>query len=190
MQLLEKFNLQYCKYTVLISTNFVIRNIYFYLHLHISICLSIHSSICKWSTQGVCNFRKKVIERFRNHWEHPTFSVQARTRPGAGPECHGSSDNRGSDFILSVLKQSLLNQAPNQVHWSLFQYWKNGECESTPVSTTTPAPTSMPSPLLRTRVGNMHNTCVLDCALHRSRIHTCLLQYCILSNVWLLIFSK
>lgn len=44
MQLLEKFNLQYCKYTVLISTNFVIRNRCFYLHLHISICLSIHSS--------------------------------------------------------------------------------------------------------------------------------------------------
>lgn len=117
----------------------MIRNvIYFYLHLHISICLSIHPSICQWSTQGACNFRKKVIERFRNHWEHPTFSVQARTRPGAGPECRGSSDNRGSDFILSVLKQPLLNQAPNQVHWSLFQYWKNGECESTPISTTTP----------------------------------------------------
>lgn len=85
---------------LLSSTNFMIRNI-----LYISICiyiflsayLSIHPFV-NGVPQGACNFRKKFIERFRNHWEHLTFNVQARTRPGAGPECCGSSDNRGSDF--------------------------------------------------------------------------------------------
>lgn len=47
MQLLEKFNLQYCKYTVLISTNFVIRNIYISICIYtfLSAYLSIHPSV-------------------------------------------------------------------------------------------------------------------------------------------------